>query len=38
MSDSFRPQKMLKVEPVDVSLPPAAPRSVPTVSFPLPIL
>lgn len=38
MSDSFRPQKMLKVEPVDVSLPPAAPRSVPTVRFPLPIL
>jgi hypothetical protein len=28
VSDSFRPHKMLKVEPVEVQLPPVAPRSV----------
>ena len=38
MSYSFRPHKILKVEPVDVPLPPAAPRSVQTVCFPLPLL
>lgn len=37
MSDSFRPHKILKVEPVDVPLPPAASRSLQTVRFPLPI-
>lgn len=36
MSDSFRPHKIPKVEPVDVPLPPVAPRSVKTVRFPLP--
>ena len=36
MSDSFRPRKMLKIEPMDVPLPPA-PRSVQTVRFLLPI-
>lgn len=37
VSDSFRPRKVLKVEPVDVPLPPVAPRSLQTVRFPLPI-
>lgn len=34
MSDSFRPRKIPKVEPVDVPLPPVAPRSVKAVRFP----
>ena len=38
MSDSFRPHKILKIEPVDVPIPPEPlPRSVQTVRL-LPIL